>query len=209
MAKRSASPDKLTIKGLSQDDQEWLKEESERLGCDPENLVRMMIRQRQAPNTVVTPPPPRGGGYRHEPKYGDWRDSPIISDDAVPALGAETEPTINEADESLDALMSAGPPLLDEVIQHARPTGMNVAPRPAARPTPYDPIARQRSGRGMQFQRSTNVLPYPRGGMDAFTETEFVGVNRDVIGSNMMGDARGNVMRDNLRHFGVRGTVNR
>jgi hypothetical protein len=42
VVKRAASPDKLTIIGLSEADQQWLANESERLGLDRENLVRML-----------------------------------------------------------------------------------------------------------------------------------------------------------------------
>jgi hypothetical protein len=193
MAKRSSSPDKLTIKGLSQDDQDWLRAESDRLGCDPENLVRMMIRQRSAP-TPPAPQPPNGGGYR--PGYYQWADSPLTSDvtrgaDQGPDLPHHAPPTINEAEPSLDALMAAGPSLLDDPPAPV----VRLRPSPSRMHVPMRPM-RERT-------------PYPRGGFDAFTETEFVGINQAVIGANMMGDGSGNVMRDNLRHFGVKGTVRR
>lgn len=41
-------PTKLTIAALTGEDRAWLGAESGRIGCDPENLVRMMIRQRMA-----------------------------------------------------------------------------------------------------------------------------------------------------------------
>ena len=187
MPKRSASTDKLTIKNLSAEDQAWLKEESDRLGCDPENLVRMMIRQRM----IARGPTPPDGGIHYEPRYYDDRKHAVdIVNDALHDVGAET---INEAEPSLDQLMAAGPPLLDEALPPRRPPARN-----------------------MPLRHSASVLPmrreqpfYPRGGFDAFSETEFVGINRQVIGANSMGDARGNVMRDNLRHFGVAGTRGR
>lgn len=191
MAKRSASPDKLTIKGLSAEDQEWLRAESDRLGCDPENLVRMMIRQRGGP-APSPPQPPSGGRYRGEAPL--WEPSLRTPEE----MEAYVEPyqsatTINEAEPSLDALMAAGPALLDE------------PPRAEYRAQMAIPRRMQRKIVPMASPRT----PYPRGGFDAFTETEFVGINQAVIGANMMGDGHGNVLRDNLRHFGVKGTVRR
>lgn len=214
MARRSAKPDQLTIKGLSAEDQAWLKDESDRLGCDPENLVRMMIRQRMMPRG---PQPPDGGGERFEwrtgvqPMYGHYAD-PGYQEQAP----SDPEPTLNEAEPSLDALMAAVPTFLDKPPDRP-PIPLPPPPksRTGARLTPFDPIAEQRSGRGMRFSRPANVVrfraepQYPLGAFSAFTETEFVGVNNATIGANSMGDARGNVMRDNLRHFGVVGTRSR
>jgi hypothetical protein len=52
-------------------------------------------------------------------------------------------------------------------------------------------------------------VPYPQGAYSAFSETELVSVDPDYIGKNSLGDGRMNVMRDNLRHFGVAGTRSR
>lgn len=205
MPKRAASPDKLTIKGLSKEDQGWLREESDRLGCDPENLVRMMIRQRSAP-APLPPQPPRGGYER--PHF-----TPRYSTEELPGEfdppEAETEPTLNQSEPTLEDVMAIAPSLLDE-----RPAPLRVADvQSYVSPHVFNgtrPIAPARV-KVLQdrFARPANVVPYPRGAQDAFTETEFVTINPAVIGSNMMGDGHGNVMRDNLRHFGVKGTVRR
>lgn len=195
MAKRSASTDKLTIKNLSADDQAWLKEESDRLGCDPENLVRMMIRQRSAAIVVGYPPPPPNGSI-HAPLDYERIDQALEQiDRSLEERDRESaDRVLNEDGPSLDQLMAAGPLLLDEPPPPPR--------RPPARNIPL------RSSAGVLPMRREQPF-YPRGGFDAFSETEFVGINRDVIGANAMGDARGNVMRDNMRHFGVAGTRSR
>lgn len=197
MAKRSASPDKLTIKGLSQDDQDWLKAESDRLGCDPENLVRMMIRQRSAPIPPQTDPPRERFEWREDarqlrPTRYNGEEQPHEYDPSP----ANPEPTINEAEPSLDALMAA-PPILNE---------MSTPPQPVVY-TRREDLRYSAAPRKIVPMRA--AASYPRGGFDAFTETEFVGINPSVIGSNMMGDGAGNVRRDNLRHFGVKGTMRR
>lgn len=198
MPRRSASPDKLTIKNLSAEDLQWLKDESDRLGCDPENLVRMMIRQRSAP-APLPPQPPNGGGY-YEPRYFDDQKHASLDGSAANEIydpSTDHGPgTINEAEPSLDALMSAGPTLLDEApkrVYSNRTIGLKSE-------------LYQRPRTIVPFRPEPARTPYPRGGIDAYTETEFVGINPEVIGSNSMGDGRNNVMRDNLRHFGVAGT---
>lgn len=183
MAKRSSSPDKLTIKGLSAEDQKWLQEESDRLGCDPENLVRMMIRQRSAP----TPPqPPRGGGVRYEPITPTM--SYTYPDDAVDAAVESDTPTINQAEPSLDEVMSAPPSFLEEP-----------RPRPVPRSAPY-------------VNPTRNIVPmrrhYGGGAFGAGSMTAPAGPSERASG-NMMGDGVGNVMRDNMRHFGFGSPRNR
>lgn len=198
MAKRSASPDKLTIKGLSQDDQEWLKAESERLGCDPENLVRMMIRQRGAP--IAPTPPPRGGPYYTDemPSY----EGLISRYDNTPT-DDEPSPTLNEAEPSLDALMAASPSILDDAVAA-------MVPRPARAMPAYDPFA----GRGHLYQRPSprNIVPfrnrYAGGAFGAGSLTRAVGVGNATAG-NLMGDGIGNVLRDNMGHYGLVGTRSR
>lgn len=182
MAKRSAKADQLIIKGLSEADQQWLAEESARLGCDPENLVRMMIRQRSAFVPHIPSPPPLNGA-RHE---------------QAPYYQQHVEV---QGDDDLDHLMAEPPQLFE--------TAPGV---PTARPLST------RRGFALSHERQVNpgnvipyasTRPYPRGGFDAFTETEFVGLNQSVIGSNSMGDGTGNVLRQNLGHFGVAGARSR
>jgi hypothetical protein len=198
MAKSKAT-DHLTIRGLSSDDQAWLKAESERLGCDPENLVRMMIRQRM----VSTPEPPTtGGGYR-EPYYEqpthrayngaaahDQPDPPLAPEVDVPADPDGGEPT-------LDQIMAAPPPFVDK-------------PAPPRSRQPY--IS---AGHGSRYQQRqtpsrNNIVPispiYAGGAFGAFSLTQPLGLSESAPRGNMMGDAAGNIMRDNFRHFGFSGS---
>ena len=210
MAKRSASTDKLTIRNLSQEDQDWLKAESDRLGCDPENLVRMMIRQRGAP-APLPPEPPRGGPYYTDdmPSY-----TGLVPRYDMTPLGEEPPPTINEAEEpTLDQLMASGPSILDDAMAVMQPP---VRGMPA-----YDPFA----GRGLRFQREVqhpaaysrvhkgppahvNVLPfragrggYPGGAFGAGSLTRAVAFSGDLTSGHAMGDGLGNVTRDNFQRW--------
>jgi hypothetical protein len=212
---RTKATDRLTIKGLSADDLAWLKEESDRLGCDPENLVRMMIRQRSA--AVVVPvgfsptPPPDGRSWR---THSAIRDNDELGrhfpEDGYSQGGSPP----NEAEPSLDEVMAGQPDLAQQA-----------SPLPTKPVIAYSPTAGI-AGRGTQYQRPPvaagtprlpygpyapprNVVPYPQGAYSAFSETELVSVDPDYIGKNSLGDGRMNVMRDNLRHFGVAGTRSR
>jgi hypothetical protein len=196
MAKRSAKPDQLTIRGLSGDDQAWLKAESERLGCDPENLVRMMIRQRIMSHSE---PPPNGGGYREpydeQPVHRAYNGASAYTEPEPPlAPEVDIPPDPDGGEPTLDQLMAAPPPLVD-----------SPPPRPPTRN--YASFQRPRY---QPARASQNVVPirpvYPGGAFGAFSLTQPLGLHENVQRANAMGDASGNVMRDNFRHFGFSGS---
>ncbi len=196
-------PDRLTIRGLSADDQAWLAAESDRLGCDPENLVRMMIRQRIGPGTIV-----QQAEVYQEPAPRLRTIYPELARDPDPDEPDGTplpEPAADPTDEgSLDDLMAAGPSILDDAVRTTQRA-------PVAVPA-FDPFDRF-GGRGLRYQRPAQrrqaVARPNMGAFSAGSMTRPVGVNPDVAGGNSSGDGVGNVMRDNMRHFGLVGTQGR
>ena len=91
----------------------------------------------------------------------------------------------------LDAILGATPSFLDEMISNAMP---------ASPPAPTYRQAMQRQSPRSYRQRPAQPL-YGPGSM-----TRAIGVNDMAIGGNTYGDGTGNVMRDNMRHFGIVGT---
>ena len=91
----------------------------------------------------------------------------------------------------LDAILGATPSFLDEMISNAMP---------ASPPAPTYRQAMQRQSPRSYRQRPAQPL-YGPGSM-----TRAIGVNDMTIGGNTFGDGTGNVMRDNMRHFGIVGT---
>lgn len=213
---RAKATDRLTIKGLSAEDLEWLKAESNRLGCDPENLVRMMIRQRSSAvvvpvGTMLTPQPRhnvlRDFYEKEEQRLAEInsteRDLPYsaaeaeansydtVPPDGAPGCEARTDSRryhqeAPQAEPSLAEVMAQPPRLAMSNEAPAIPGVKSVNSWPV-RPTPYDPIAAQRGGRGTQFQRRAdiarrNVLPYPAGAYAAFSETEPISTGAGLIG---------------------------
>ena len=91
----------------------------------------------------------------------------------------------------LDAILGATPSFLDEMMSNAMP---------ASQPAPTYRQAMQRQSSRSYRQRPAQPL-YGPGSM-----TRAIGVNDMAIGGNTYGDGTGNVMRDNMRHFGIVGT---
>jgi hypothetical protein len=116
---RKPRTDRLTISGLSADDLAWLNAESDRLGIDPENLIRSLIRRRVTLYVVSSDDiPPAGGQGLTEPEFHDnaTLGGSIVLDDA-----------------SLDEVM-ASPPTLTAPAPARRPAQRiprNEAPRRA------------------------------------------------------------------------------
>lgn len=139
------------------------------------------------------------------PMYADVRASPAQPDFVRPEMYAdrrvEEEPEPLPVEEmdippdpdggnpgALDDLLRAGPSILDQMMS---------APAPAAAAPSYRQAAPQRTYR-------SNRGPQPVVGPGSLTRV--VGVNDMAIGGNTLGDGRGNVLRENMRHFGIVGT---
>ena len=126
-----------------------------------------------------------------------------------PAIAEEPEPLpVEEMDipadvddddgSGLDELLRAGPTLLDEMA------GMLPAGR-ANEAAPERSTYRQpRPGayRPALSNRNRGIQPLYGPG----SKTRAVGVNDMAIGANQTGDGFGNVLRDNMKHFGIVGT---
>lgn len=119
------------------------------------------------------------------------------------------QPQVEEMDippdpdgESLDALMTAGPSLLDEIA------ALTAMPRPAPSVPPRSPAyARPRPpSRGAQRFNNRDWGRTAMWGPGSMTRA--VGAGGDLVG-NAQGDGRGNVTRDNFAHFGAVGTRSR
>jgi ribosome modulation factor len=99
---------------------------------------------------------------------------------------------------TLEDLLRAGPSILDEMMALSQP-----APAPVSRANQIS--ANQRGYRAALSNRSRGVQPFAGPG----SMTRAIGVNDWAIGTNTTGDGRGNVVRDNMRHFGIVGTRSR
>ncbi len=90
---------------------------------------------------------------------------------------------------TLDDLLRAGPSILDQMM--------------SATPAQPAPTYRQAATyRAPMTNRNRGLQPIHGPG----SMTRAVGVNDMAIGGNTLGDGRGNVMRENMRHFGIVGT---
>ena len=118
-----------------------------------------------------------------EPLPVEEMDIPADADGGEPGAG-------------LDELLGAGPSLLDEMLAMAAPQPSPQMPAPARVP---------QRGYRPAYQRRMGVQPSAGPG----SLTRAVGVNDQSIGANNLGDGHGNVLRDNMRHFGIVGTRSR
>jgi hypothetical protein len=195
MTKRGAQVDTLKVGGLSAEDLEWLKTEAERLGCDVENYVRILIRQRRAPIMVAALPTLVPATYRDElvEEYRQQLRPDMRFERAEPE--PEPEPSFGTAvpvdEPSLDELMRTRPLFFDET-----PT------RPAQRsPTQSQPRYREEPQRNVVPMRSATA-PYAGGAHGAFSLTQPVGLSERVARAPMQGDGLGNVIRQNNTWIG-------
>ena len=93
---------------------------------------------------------------------------------------------------ALGDLLASAPSILDEMIAASRPAESVL---PATYRQPQRAVQR---GYGM---RRGMQPPYGPG-----SRTRAIGLNDMAIGANDFGDGYGNVLRDNMRHFGITGT---
>jgi hypothetical protein len=214
---------RLTIR-LGEDARTWLKAEADKRGLDEAAFARMLIyqhmngaeelpvrftlradeaaaasRRREAvtSSTMRAPAPSHSEAAAEvfaEPsefaeEFAD--DEPRAEEMDIPADADGGDPYAG-----VDALMQAGPSFLDDLIQRTAPRN----PVAAARQAP--PRAPERS-----YRRPMQQGLQPSYGPGS--QTRAIGVNHAVAGGNIQGDGHGNVMRDNFRHFGMRGTAAR
>jgi hypothetical protein len=102
---------------------------------------------------------------------------------------------------SLEELLQAGPSMLDQMLL------ARTQPRQDTQNQPPPLMSTQRARQGYQAPLSRRQGTMPSYGPGSRTRP--VGVNDMAIGGNTMGDGRGNVLRDNMRHFGIVGSRSR
>ena len=121
-----------------------------------------------------------------EPRAEDI-EIPADADDGPPAA-------------QLEELLATAPSVLDELLaaaeQPPHPMIVELA-RPARVP--------QRGYRAPLSNRDRGLVAFGGPG----SRTRPIGVNDGIVGANNYGDGPGNVLRDNMRHFGFGGTRSR
>ena len=182
-----------------------LHEKAKALGLDDAAYARMLIYAdvngmggyaSGQSSSAVNAVPSRFRGSNPSPAH---RVAPVADELPIEELVDADEPRAedmempadSDGEAALDELLSAGPSLLDDMIARAGAV-------PAAQP------GRQLATRGPRNYRQAPVAaPYGRPG----SLTRPVGVNEMAVGSNSFGGGNtGNVLRDNMSHFGIVGT---
>lgn len=174
------------------------------IGLDDAAYVRMLI-YRDLNEIPLSP-----ARQRPERKMVSEANWPKIGTSAP--IEEETEPLLVEemdipADAdggdpgALDELLGQSPSILDEMMALS-------VPNPAAHGAPARSSQSQTvTTRGYRapLSRRSGVQPVYGPG----SKTRAIGVNDQAIGANDFGDGRGNVLRENMRHFGIVGTRSR
>ena len=122
-------------------------------------------------------------------------DEPRAEDMDIPADADEAAPA------DLDQLLAGAGSLLDEMLEQGGDTPAAVLDL-ARGPAPRVP---QRGYRTQLSNRDRGLVALSGPG----SRTRPLGVNDQVVGGNNYGDGPGNVLRDNMRHFGFNGTRSR
>lgn len=189
---------------------ERLHAKASALGLDEAAYVRMLIYGAvngtdlppaiaQGPAQAVSPVrrPASSAAPKLEPQYnameGRFAEGAFSEEpEELPVEEIDIPPDADGGDPgALDELLAAGPSILDEMMALSQPA-------PQARPP-------QRSYRPALANRNRGMQAF--GGPGSLTRA--IGVNDQSIGGNEYGDGRGNVLRDNMKHFGVVGTRSR
>lgn len=134
----------------------------------------------------------RSGAYSGEQPFGGAHVDDGVESEVDDGLRAEEMDIPADPDGGvphLDAILGAAPSILDEMMSGAMPTSQAAST-----------YRQQRQSSRSYRQRPAQPL-YGPGSM-----TRAIGVNDMTIGGNTFGDGTGNVMRDNMRHFGIVGT---
>ena len=103
----------------------------------------------------------------------------------------------------LEELLATSPGLLDEMVAASGVAQPNELLAELARPPAR--AAASSSYRGQINNRGRGIVPPGGPG----SRTRPLGVNDQIVGGNTYGDGHGNVLRDNMRHFGFNGTRSR
>jgi hypothetical protein len=191
---RKSSPDTLVVRGLSADDQAWLASESERLGVDPENLVRAMIRQRRGlrvvpaedetlPTTLMSAELASEADYHRSLAVAERlsRQPRLESDDAADGI-------VSPDEQSLDEVMAARP-----LFAQHRPEGPH-----NSQGSPWTGSPRQhRVVPPRPAPQRAVAPPQVSGAFSAFTLIQPLGLSERTVRGTMQGDGAGNVMRQN------------
>jgi hypothetical protein len=136
MAKRSTA-----VRNLSLEDLEWLKIQAETLGCDVENYVRILIRQRRAA-IVMAPPPTLAAAQPESAAHASYYDDAPFADSGEPYRSDVEVPRDPESGPELDKLLRNAPSILDQAT----------APRPQ-RQAAYNGHPPARAARTPRFRR--------------------------------------------------------
>lgn len=148
-------------------------------------------------NAIAAPTPGRFELPAFEQRHDAREPAPTAEEinEADDGLRAEEMEIPADADGGapLDELLAAGSSLLDDMLARAQP---RTAPAVQQQPrSTYRPA----------HARSFGLQPQYGPG----SRTRQVGVNDHAVGSNAFGDGSRNVLRDNMRHFGLSGTRSR
>ena len=103
----------------------------------------------------------------------------------------------------LEELLATSPGLRDEMVAASGVAQPNELLAELARPPAR--AAASSSYRGQINNRGRGIVPPGGPG----SRTRPLGVNDQIVGGNTYGDGHGNVLRDNMRHFGFNGTRSR
>lgn len=206
-----AKSDRIVTR-LEHEARERLHAKASALGLDDAAYVRMLIyRDLNGLEAAAVPaagPPPREpeairgvARFRqpHAPRLPN-SDQFIGAEKEVPEpLPVEEMDIPADADDgdpgALDELLAAGPSILDEMLAMNQPAPAPMPAQQAPRNVPH------RSYRPALSRRQGLQPAYGPGSM-----TRAIGVNDQSVGTNDFGDGVGNVLRDNMKHFGISGT---
>ena len=167
-----------------------LHNKASELGLDDAAYARMILHQAMngAAHGVVQSPArdvrADSSGLGSRDRIGNL---PPIEPDELEELDPPVEEMDIPADEdpdpaTLQDLMTEGTPLLDQMLQQMAQPAMPKVPMRSA------------------GYRSRSRGPAPAV-MGPGSKTRAIGLNEQIIGGNQFGDARGNVLRENMRHF--------
>lgn len=191
--------DRITIR-LDADMGARLSAKASALGLDDAAYARMLIYRDV--NEIPLPEAGQWPGREMLPLMTEAKvgtSAPTAEEQPEPLPVEEMDiPADPDDGAGLDDLLRAGPSLLDQMMAQTAAAPAPTNQRPGA-------ALQQRTYRAPLANRNRGLQPvYGPGSM-----TRAIGVNDMAIGANNTGDGRGNVLRDNMRHFGITGTRSR
>ena len=209
MAKKTApeNPGKCRVEiSLKADITAKLHAKAAALGLEDAAYVRMLVYrdvngvEDARADSIPLARGPYTGVLDHNPGRGSDDGFPTsVAEQPEPIPAEEMDIPADPDDGGLDDLLRAGPSLLDGLMAQASPEQQQLAQRPGRQMQP------QRTYRPPLSNHNRGLQPvYGPGSM-----TRAIGVNDMTVGTNNTGDGRGNVLRDNMRHFGIAGSRSR